>query len=308
MTYNIMYKLESAKLKTSHRWKILTLHVLGILILSACTFGDALPANTVEPLPIIPTGQAIGIIPATAPTLGTAEAESSYQDEIDEIFIYWFYFEPKNIQAGECTKLIWEVINIPDGMDVSIYIDGELVAPKGERAHCTCKSETHYLWVMARNRTIIASKPASLDIYEGSTCAPSIDTPLSPSSQHDFIDPTPDNFGPFIFGEDAWFPYDTSCLVVGTASFHDPAGVAQAKFGYNLNKQGWQWLWMSKTSTQPDGLEDWRSDEGFSITNDINTPVGHFDFQFWAVDTLGNETYSEVGGKDFNGCSVTYTE
>jgi len=290
-------------------WKLIFIYfVIGNILLNACVLVEDIHPNTVQSFPTVPTGQAVGIIPAWGSTSGTAEVEPSYQNEINEIFIDWFYFEPKNIQAGECTKLIWEVINIPDGMDVSVYIDGELIAPKGERTHCTCQSETHYLWVMARNRTIIASKPASLDIYEGSTCASSINTPSSQNSQNDFIQPTPDKFGPFIFSDNAFIPYDLSCTVMGHAFFHDPAGIAQAKFGYNLNNQGWQWIWMSQTGTQPDGLEEWYSDEGFPLTNGINTPVGHYDFQFWVADNYGNESYSKVKGKDFNGCSVTITE
>ena len=195
------------------------------------------------------------------------------------IEIVEFYFSPKFFNAGECTTLYWKVSGTQEG----VYLNGELVSPSGSREHCACVDETHELKVVSADGTVTKMN-TNLGIIEGTSCGLQ-EQPEEPT-------PVPDTFGPYIGGNLAW----GDCKFYGIAGIIDDSGVSEAKFGYNLNNQGWQWIEMS-TSDQANWLS-----ASVSVMEDIGTPMGHIDYQFWAKDNLGNETYTDTYEHDYTSC------
>ena len=211
--------------------------------------------------------------------------------EDTKIEIVWFHFEPHSNNAGDCPDLVWEVKGTREG----IYIDGELVPPIGRRKYCVCETEYHTMQIVAPDGKIINSWEAEAWVDEDTTCNPqALITPPRPGIAEQPDESKADTTGPYITGILAW----GDCKFYGQAYLYEPSGVAQAKFGYNLNGGGWQWVWMAASNDTA-----WLSELSISVMDGINTPIGHIEYQFWAKDTLGNENNSEIYEYDYTSCS-----
>jgi len=77
--------------------------------------------------------------------------------------------------------------------------------------------------------------------------------------------PPADTDGPSIGSSSLVFE---SCQFYGQASISDASGVSCAKFGFNLNNEGWKWVWM-----QDLGSGFWQSEVGISKDSVIGTPI-----------------------------------
>ena len=106
--------------------------------------------------------------------------------------------------------------------------------------------------------------------------------------------PPADTTGPSIGSSSLVFE---SCQFYGQASISDASGVSWAKFGFDLNGEGWKWVWM-----QDLGGGVWQSEAGISLESGIGTPIGVIQYQIQAADTLGNETISGVNTHSYTSC------
>lgn len=106
--------------------------------------------------------------------------------------------------------------------------------------------------------------------------------------------PPADTDGPSIASSSLIFE---SCQFYGHSSISDASGVSWAKFGFDLNGEGWKWVWM-----QDLGGGVWQSEAGISLESGIGTPIGVIQYQIQAADTLGNETISGVNTHSYTSC------
>ncbi len=126
---------------------------------------------------------------------------------------------------------------------------------------------------------------ASIEV-NGSCESPPDDNTLTPS-------PPADTTGPsFDSGYLVW----ESCQFFGTADLLDSSGISWAKFGYNLNGQGMNWIWMSDTGS------GWQAEVGISVMDGIGTLIGNIEYQFQASDGLNNESYSGTYSYNYTSC------
>lgn len=228
--------------------------------------------------------------------------ETATPTQSSEIKIVDFFTDSNSVDAGKCRTLHWKVSGTKEG----IYLDGELVAESGSRDLCPCENEIHELRVIAADGSIAARRTSELYINEGTSCG--LVESESPPSEPEAADPpeewrdAEDTTYPAIFND---YLVWGDCKFYGRAGLYDsgtlmgePSGMAQAKFGYNLNDQGWKWVWMSEI-----GNGEWQSDSSVSVMDNIGTPIGHIEYQFWAKDNAGNENYSEIWEYDYTSCS-----
>lgn len=106
--------------------------------------------------------------------------------------------------------------------------------------------------------------------------------------------PRADTSGPSFGASNLYF---NDCRAFGQADVSDPSGVGWMKLGYNLNGEGWKWVWMQNT------VGVWQSEAGAPLQSGIGTPIGDIQYQFKAADTLGNESTSSVYRYNYTSCS-----
>lgn len=192
-----------------------------------------------------------------------------------------FFASPSSVDAGSCTTLHWDVVG-----SENVSLNGTPVYFRGMEERCPCETESHNLQVVKSDGSTV-EEWVTIEAYGSCSEPPAEPTPT------DTPPPPSDTTGPsFNSGYLIW----EDCKFYGVSDVSDPSGVSWAKFGYNLNGQGWQWLWMSDTGY------GWQSDAGISVMDGIGTPIGDIEFQFQAADSLNNENYSGSYYHSYTSC------
>lgn len=178
-----------------------------------------------------------------------------------------FFAEPPYVDAGNCSYLRWDVTG-----SNQVYLNGSLVPAMGNEQRCPCESETHTLRVTAPDGT-------SQDYYARIDVYGSCNVPPPPT---DTSGPTINSFNTFWNG----------CSIFGQANISDPSGVSWAEFWYNLNDQGWAWIQMNLSGGK------WVSQVGI----ETGGFAGSVKYKIRTLDSLNNETWSNVKTKNFAYC------
>ncbi|GAB4503636.1 MAG: hypothetical protein Fur0043_06280 [Anaerolineales bacterium] len=183
-----------------------------------------------------------------------------------------FFGDPSSVNAGNCYTLHWDVT----GTD-QVYLDGAYVYAHGMDERCPCETESHTLRVVSPDGTS-QDYYARIDVY-GSCTPPTTEPPPPPS---DTTGPSINSFSVFWNG----------CSLYGAADVSDPSGVYDVEFWYNLNDAGWNIIAMSQSGTE------WTSQVGVETSGF----AGSLQYKIHAVDSLGNQSWSGVGTKNFSYC------
>jgi hypothetical protein len=219
---------------------------------------DSLPTNTPTPAPEAIETEA----PTSEPT----------QPPVEEISIS-FYASPSAVDAGSCTNLYWDVTG-----SETVTLNGSTANRQGSQQRCPCETESHNLQVYKSDGSA-EDRWVTIDAYGSCTSPQPTEPPTVPPPPPAPSDSTGPNFDTgYLIWED--------CKFFGAADLSDPSGISWAKFGYNLNDGGWLWVWMADTGS------GWQSEVGISVMDGIGTPIGEIDYEFHAMDNLGNESYS----------------
>jgi hypothetical protein len=209
----------------------------------------------------------------TAPSI-TSTIAPSVTSTYSTVGLFSAY--PSSINAGACSELSWTVTGAR-----SVALGSTPVNESGTQQVCICETTSYTLnieWPDGKTEQL------STTVAVTGTCTLPTLTPTTEPQ---------DTMGPsFDTGYLIW----EGCKFYGMTDLSDPSGISWAKFGYNLNNEGWLWAWMFDTGS------GWQSEFGVSVLEGIGTPIGNIQYQFHSSDNYNNESYSEIFNYGYSSC------